>query len=77
MIRNVILDTMPDPVPHDPSPTDPHNLPGRGRGAAPAADGPEPQQRPSFAQRMQPWVDLVYKLLAAAFLAMMLWRGLG
>ena len=69
---------MPDPIPPDASPTDPQNLSGRGRGgAAPgAADGPAPP-RPTFAQRLQPWVDLVYKLLAAAFLAMMLWRGLG
>jgi len=67
---------MPDPIPPDPSPTDPQNLPGRGRGAGPA-DGPPPPQHPSLAQRLQPWVDLVYKLLAAAFLAMALWRGLG
>ena len=62
---------MPASTPTSPSPTDPAGLPGRARGPA------EAPPRSSFAQRVQPWVDLVYKLLAAAFLAMMLWRGLG
>ena len=34
-------------------------------------------QRPPLAQRLQPWVDLLYKLLVAAATALALWKGLG
>jgi hypothetical protein len=72
--RNVNLCRMADPIPPDaPHPVHPA-LPGRGPRAP--AEGPA-AARPSLAQRLQPWVDMLYKLLAMAFLAMALWRGLG
>ena len=63
---------MADPTtpPDAPNPTHPA-LPGRGHRPA------EAPPRPSLAQRLQPWVDILYKLLAMGFLAMALWRGLG
>ena len=78
MIRNDILYAMADSIPPTDAPHPAHPaLPGRGNGQQrPAAEEPPPPPaRPSFAQRLQPWVDLLYKLLAMAFLAMALWRG--
>ncbi|MBX6742228.1 MAG: hypothetical protein QJR07_00555 [Acetobacteraceae bacterium] len=43
---------------------------------APRQDPPCPP-RPSLAQRLQPWVDLLYKLLAALAAAVALWKALG
>lgn len=43
---------------------------------APRQDPPRPS-RPSLAQRLQPWVDMLYKLLAALATAVALWKGLG
>jgi hypothetical protein len=33
--------------------------------------------RPSLAQRLQPWVDLLYKLIVAGATVLALWKGLG
>jgi hypothetical protein len=69
-----MADSLPPDAPHPAHPA----LPGRGP-RAPAEQPPAaaPSPRPSLAQRLQPWVDLLYKLLAMAFLALALWRGLG
>ncbi|MBV1797336.1 hypothetical protein [Siccirubricoccus sp. G192] len=45
-----------------------------------ARTDPPPPTRPPrapLAQRLQPWVDLLYKLLLAAATALALWKGLG
>lgn len=41
----------------------------------PREAGPVPE-RPSLARRLQPWAELVYKLLIAAGAALALWKGL-
>jgi hypothetical protein len=36
-----------------------------------------PRPRPPLARRLQPWAELLYKLLAAAAAAIAVWKGLG
>jgi len=36
-----------------------------------------PPPRPSFSQRLAPWVDLVSKLLTAIAAALAIWKALG
>ena len=37
---------------------------------------PPPQPRPPLAQRLKPWAELLYRLLAAIASAIAIWKGL-
>jgi len=66
MVESIPPDT-PRPRPSRP----PATSPGRSKGP------PDDPPRPPLAQRLQPWVDMLYKLLAALATAVALWKGLG
>jgi hypothetical protein len=38
---------------------------------------PSPPPRPPLVQRIRPWVELLYRLLAAMAAAIAIWNGLG
>lgn len=71
------------PCPHDATAPPPARKAGPPQPAAPAATPPAlpppagPPPRAPLMQRLQPWVDLIAKLLTALAAGLAIWKGLG
>lgn len=66
-----MAESIPPDASRPPPSRPPMPCPDRGKGP------PDHPPRPSLAQRLLPWVELLYKLLAALAAALALWKGLG